>query len=820
MVFSAMGALAQSSTTVSIDGKDYPLNKLLERQIGPGTVYTRYRMPTFPLNINIVTVDVTNPYVRIETSTPHETAAGTELLTEAAKRMDAPNHHAITAQNSNFWIVSTQPQWDAYNASTHNINMRNGMLAIDSKSFPHWWWWTTELSGIVGCTDRNELYIDQCRTVQTITSEKTGTIEFTNCNKGFKSGQTSIYTPFFTATRQFLPLVDDTEEQKQNNDIHYTVDNSARCVEVLLNIADGETWSGGRDIRFNVAEVRNNTDGRGTLGDYDLAIVSHISDNGSEPGDKLAQLQPGDEVKINYSYIFNRDGEEVTPEITQAVGGNMMVMREGEITWGNWQDSYNTMIYSRSAYGTSQDYKTLYMITIDKSSDAKYGTSNGCTTAEMCQIVKTLGVWNLINVDAGGSAMLMVDNKIINQTTEGTPRAVGNGWMVFDVSPEGDTEVASLRFYDVDLVAPPMSDYVPQICAYNKYGTLITYDYKDFTVTADAALGTGEGNTLHCAAEEATGNITVTAPNGVSVTRTMSILASTPPATRANPIIIDEGHPYSVEVASVVNGVTIGYDPANISWQISDPSVATIGSDGVLKAVTNGTANLTGNVGSNTFQALVRVETSEEAERDIDKEEGFGFTWKLEGKCAKDLELADDGTLSFTYAQGRGNCYVQLAKTVEIFGLPDKIVLEFENDVPVTKVQFDVRAHGETRTNEITFTPEQDYAVNTLNTLEMPLSAFGDASDRASYPFSLVKMRLYMPNVKTYNGAKKMVFKRLYAVYPSWAAVSDITVGADDSDAPEVYYNLQGMRIPAGVQPAPGIYILRRGRAASKVIIR
>ncbi len=47
------------------------------------------------------------------------------------------------------------------------------------------------------------------------------------------------------------------------------------------------------------------------------------------------------------------------------------------------------------------------------------------------------------------------------------------------------------------------------------------------------------------------------------------------------------------------------------------------------------------------------------------------------------------------------------------------------------------------------------------------------------------------------------------------SAVSDITV--EDSDAPVVYYNMQGVRV---ANPANGLYIRVQGKKATKVLVR
>ena len=321
MAAMTMSAQTTNSTTVVLQGTEYRMDKLIERQIGPGTVYTRYRLPQYPLNVNIVTVDTRNPNIKIETSLPKDLSQGTELLVEAANRYESTDHHPIVAQNGNFWCVSTQEMWNAYGASTQGVSMRNGMLSIDSKSFPFWWWWTTEQSGIISTTDTNELFIDLCRTEMTIESDKTGRRDFASCNKGFRPGEIGLYTPWFGPDRQFIPLSNNTPSE-------YIVTDDASCNEVLLTIADGETWASGRDMRFIVSEVRH-SNGRGSLGNYDLALVARDSDV------NFADLVPGDEVRVNYSWVFNRNGEDVRPNLTHAIGGNIMVMRDGQITEQN-----------------------------------------------------------------------------------------------------------------------------------------------------------------------------------------------------------------------------------------------------------------------------------------------------------------------------------------------------------------------------------------------------------------------------------------------------------------------------------------------------
>lgn len=802
-LFVAVGLSAQTSETVTLQGKDYLLVKHLERSIGPGTVYTRYRLPDFPLNVNIVTVDLNNPHVKIETTIPNDRAYGTELLVDAAKRYDAPGHRPMAAENSNFFIVASQPPYKAYGPMAHGVSLREGIFATDSKCLPHWWWWTTEHAGIVSVDVTNKLYIDVCKATQTFTTEKLGTREFTNANKGFKSGQYSIYTPYYGPDRQFIPLRDDTPEEISQNNLNYDIVEDEACTEVMLTLDEGSEWTAGRDVCFTVAEVRS-SNGRGTLGSYDLAIVAK--------GDELAQLVKGDKVTLNYSWVFNTYGKEETPEIRNAVTGNMFVMRDGEITEQNYWDSYNTMVYSRAAYGSSKDGKKLYMVVIDKSQDPVYKMSAGCTVAEMCDLMRHLGCNNLLNVDAGGSAELMIEDRIINRTTEGTPRAVANGWMIFNTAPEDDNEVASLAFEDVTLDIPTGATFVPQVIAYNKYGTVLNYDYKDFVTTCSDGIGTCDGSAFVAGSEMAEGTLTVTAPTGATVSKAVSVKESEPVMTRSF-ILIDEGHAFPIEVTTTLGDKTYSFDPAHLSWSIADPTVVSIDEEGVLHALRNGSTTITGTLRETTITAEVTVENPTASflllNADWNK-------WTVKGSSGlKSVTLGNDGNITYTYNNPRSASEITLSADLSVYGLPEKLEVEFTHDLPVDKLTLDLRPAGAERTYA-TIEPEQAWTAGETHIVEVPVSMVGEPSYAGTYPLTLRSIKFSSPVSSEYKGDHILSVKAIRAVYPSTGSIALPNAGAN-SDAPVEYFNLQGMRV---LNPTTGIYIRRQGTDVRKVVLQ
>lgn len=227
---------------------------------------------------------------------------------------------------------------------------------------------------------------------------------------------------------------------------------------------------------------------------------------------------------------------------SQAIGGNAVVMRKGELTEHNYNEDYNSMVYSRTAYGCSEDGKTLYMIVIDKSTDPVYGKSAGCPTSVMCEIAKHFGCWNMSNFDAGGSAEMMIDYEIVNKTTEATPRPVANGWMVFSIAPEGDTRLASLEFDHPQINLQAGETFTPVILGYNIYGELINKNITDFTMSCPPEIGSCNGKVFTAGKIPASALLTVSVGN-LSVSKTVSVAGG-----------------------SGINGVLVDKQPAHVEY--------------------------------------------------------------------------------------------------------------------------------------------------------------------------------------------------------------------------------------------------------------
>lgn len=500
---------------VTIDESSYRMDRLIERQIGPGTTYLRLRFPDIPLNVNMVIADLSNEYLRVENSVANESAKGTELISKAAARLSAPGHKPIAGQNANFWAVSSQaPDGKMFSSQTRNVSIRNGKLVTECNMGPESpFGGPVSVTGLMAISPDKEAYIDFCRpSVVVRINDGIALYTVRQCNKGVHPDEIGMYDSFYGADREFRPIAAD-----RTSDGFYQLAPAGDATEVLLDLAEGEEWMGGRFINFVVSEVRTDA-GHGTLGNHDLALVARGSGKM-----KIGDIKAGDRISLKYAFQFSPSADSSYPLVETAIGGNLLMMRDGQVLSQCNAAQYDNSTYARSLYGTSADGKKLYMMVIDKSTHPVYGRSAGLNTSKAAQIARHFGCSYMMQCDGGGSAELYVTDKIVNKTTESTPRAVANALMLFDNSPT-DTDVESIAIDSPGEIIslPTAATFSPVILLYNRYGSLLDTCSDGFTLTCSEGLGTVSGTTFTASSVPVFGTITVTYA-GKSVTREVSI---------------------------------------------------------------------------------------------------------------------------------------------------------------------------------------------------------------------------------------------------------------------------------------------------------
>ena len=752
--------LSASADTIPIQGTNYRADILINRDLGPGVNYKRIRIPDFPLNVNMVTMDLNNPYNRVETTQGGEQLGKTEKLANAYTRQYTPEKRPLAGANGNFWCVSGQWPWAEYLVgATFNGNVRNGEIITETNAHTDWWGHNNGSPGCVAITPNKEMYIDFMYYRGWVTNEKLGSLVIHQTNKLVRDGEIGLYNHFFGRDKSFIPA-DQYADESGTQRLRRAENVST---EVYLKINEGNEWMVGRPMACTVQEVKTNA-GAGKLGDYDLCLMGRGANK-----DLLASLVPGDVLTIDLKWL-QPNGD--APEFEQLIGGNGVVMVDGVLTDLNTVDSYNSKTYSRTAYGTTADRKTLINVVIDMSVDPVYGKSAGCNTFVMCDIMKYFGCTNIMNMDAGGSAQMMVEGKVINKTTEGTPRAVANGWFFYSIAPQ-DNVVTRLEFEEYSLQAPIYSQYQPVILGYNQYGDLIEKNLQGFTLSCPDSLGTCDGMKFTAGGKACTSELTATY-NGVSVTKPINVVDAEI-AMRVKPILIDATREYKMEVTAQIGENVYTYDPASIEWTVEDKTVADIDENGVLRGYKEGSTQIVGLVGEFLDTTTVTVEIAPAPKIELNDMTG----WAIKGSSGITKgALAEDGTLSFTYGAPRA-ATIQMSKEIKYYSLPDKLWFEFTPSVNIKSINIDLRTPKHTKINKLELYPTtgEVWESGKTHRIEFPISELGDPADLILYPLSLHYINFTIETNSAYKGEQSIKISELSAEYNNYASVESITIG-------------------------------------------
>ena len=751
-----------TAETIEVSGKSYELTRLIDRDLGPGVHYMRLRLPDYPLNVNILTMDMDNEYNTIETTIANETQFGTELLVNAAARQSREGHKVLGGANANFFVTSSFAPYGPLLNGAHVVGcVRNGQIVDETNMFSDQWNGGYTETGIFFVdTDRN-LHCEAWPWFGKVKTDNIGNLDIYQVNKICRDNEVCLYNGFYDKNMSFMPA-DLSSDGKTFNIV------SGVSTEVYLKFSGNSTWKTGKNMTFTVEDIQTSA-GPGKRGDYDAEIVAR-----GDKGTKLASLVKGQTLTIKQGWSSEKNGKGTVPVIDNLVGGNALVMKDGELTSQNYNPNnmgnYNPMTYSRCSYGSSADGRKLYICVIDMATDPVYGASKGINTEGLCHIVKHFGCANLVSMDAGGSAQMLVGDRIINRTTEGTPRAVANGMLIYSTAPTDNT-VTRLEFDDCELVAPVYGSYEPRILAYNKYGDLINDDYKDFVLTCDPSLGVCDGSTFTASGTPCSGELTATS-GSVSVKKQMNVKAAEM-AIRVKNVLIDNVRNYPMEVTATVGQNIYTYDPAALTWESDNQSVATV-ENGVLRGVQEGSATVSCSVGEFSDRCNVTVEVSSEP-RIADTADG----WKATGTTGvTGVSISGDGVIEFTYGSPR-TPNVKITKTIRFYSLPDRLRLSFTPTVNVSSINVDLRTPAHTRANRVDIAPADGsvFEAGKTHTVDIPMEGNDDI---ASFPYTLYYIQFNIAADSAYKGTQSIRLNSLHAEYDTFTQGVE-SVGDDNN---------------------------------------
>ena len=696
--------------------KQYTIDTLESYQVGPGIIYTRFDITAKTNDIRhcyIYEVDLTNPYNTVEES--HSTTMGnTERMVDAHKRLDAPEHRSIGSVNCNFWIVATQDEGQ-YNGLTGvpcTGQVRNGKIGTNITNWnighgnPDPVLGRKQDIGYLMIDADKKAHIDQFSWDAHIAiGDQAMPISEVNRNRSNPSDNEVVMFNSDMGTKSTL-----TKE-----DINKRLGTDLPMIELVVKLE--QDWAMNQHL-FGVVESINYTGGTKIQDGY--AVF-----RGRGTGKTfLETAKVGDRVQFIIGMYESLSGER--PNIKQLSAGNCYVLREGRLTNRNWNEDYNNKNYPRTGFGVSKDHNTLWMMVMEKP---------GMYTHEMASILRHFGAWEATGADGGGSAQFNLGGQILNPTTEGQPRAVGNSIFLFSTAPE-DSSVVEMRTTATFMKLPKYAAIKPEFLGYNQYGMLIDKNLPGVKLSCAPETGyITEDGYFVCLGS---GVLTATYDQA-SLPIEIVIVDEANPSLRLSNVLISNKTPYEIEINGEVDNKQFKVLPSAVEWTIEDNTICNIDEDGILHAIKNGTTTIHGKLGETTMTLNVQVELVDTDvllwENMVEVDE----RWTLKASSSSwktDIKTDADGG-AYLYMNYSGGRVVQLSLTADtlLYSTPKHLEFKFTPQGELmTRVDLGFVSNNGINANYacIELTPNQPMSIN----IDLD-SLFDVKDDIAIYPIKL-----------------------------------------------------------------------------------
>lgn len=385
---------------MTISTNVFAANKLLfQEPIAPGVVRYKYEVTRDKKNAqtNVVTVDLNNPYIKINT-----VAGGGTYTNKATVSQMADRTNAVALVNGDFFTMQLQ-----------GVPLGASIIDGDMKSSP------AVLTDIwsFGIDENNTAFIDSTKFVGSVTAPNGKSYPIDGLNKTFY---------WYQPSKEYSH---ESKIQMYNSFWSSKSRGDKTAGEVLLS-------------EDNVVEqivYRKNIDMKIPEGKKILQV------SGGSERFMRENVKVGDKLQINTNIEPNRNWKMM-------IGGHALLVDNGAIK--KYTKDVNSIggVRARTAVGISQDGKTVYIV----SAEGRTNRSPGLSLNELSQFMLDLGAYKAMNLDGGGSTAMAVRNlgdlkrtRVTNPERNAGERKVVNGLGVFNTTT--NTGVISDVKFESDL---------------------------------------------------------------------------------------------------------------------------------------------------------------------------------------------------------------------------------------------------------------------------------------------------------------------------------------------------------------------------------
>ncbi|HEX2947395.1 MAG TPA: phosphodiester glycosidase family protein [Clostridia bacterium] len=484
-------------------------------------------------NFQVLKVDLSNPYISVDTLTNTESVGKTATTGKMAAQ-----RNAVAAVNASFFTASGSGNGFPVGAIVQSSDIRAAYGSFNKYG---------NSMATFAINNLNEILLDYWRVNMSLTSASGSNVAVEQYNVGNKAkyGDISVFDRKWgkTAIGASVEMPDIFQMVVENG--------------IVTQFLSGQP----------AAPIPQNG----------YVVVTRA--------DGAAKLQQSFFIGDSVSFDI-----KTTPDwnnVKMAVSGSSELVKDGAVPAAfSFNASDVTIKSPKTAVGSSKDGKTLWLVTVD----GRQTSSIGLTQRDMALFMKGLGAYNAINMDGGGSTTMVARPygstaaKVMNSPSDGTTRNVLVGLGVFTSAPKAPLAALIVDTSDKYIFTNATRAFT--VKGVDKYGNPIEVDPASVKWSVSGVRGTFKGNVLR-PTTYGEGKVTARVGN-ISASKNISVL-SKPSGIMLNTksIKLPVGQSKSFSIRGInPKGYVATIEPSDISWKVTG-KVGTF-SDGVFKATAGG----------------------------------------------------------------------------------------------------------------------------------------------------------------------------------------------------------------------------------------
>jgi len=355
-----------------------------------GVVHTHYKGTEDSLSIHVVKIDLTQPDLRIGVARAHNHFTGREKTSEIAKDHTTKSDSVLVATNADFFNLKTGAN---ENNQVIDGQIVRGVPVTDSPydTFDN-------IHSQFALTINSTPLIERFRFEgQVLASDKP--VEIDGVNSSTDSSDAVLYNPYYG---NFSP---DSLAGKVG---------ASFVLQQIKSNEDTVWYFIQRDINKGHQPIP-----------HDGAVLYATDQSATELSNQYSR---GDTLVA--VLVFDPD----YGKIETLTGGWPRIVRNGRSIAGKVDSiegtfpKFSKVRHPRTGVGFSKDSTSVYLITVD----GRQESSSGMSLEEFADFMLSVGIYQGLNLDGGGSTTMVIGGKVVNSPSDKTgERAVGNALLLY-----------------------------------------------------------------------------------------------------------------------------------------------------------------------------------------------------------------------------------------------------------------------------------------------------------------------------------------------------------------------------------------------------